>query len=140
LNQLRALVGAQRAHQGISRHGWWWNKEVALAVESKRRCFKVWQKTRSDADRAIYQATKCKAKKEVAGAKEAERVKICEDLEEAEGKGNLFRMVKQMRDNNKDVVGGGAVKDGSGRIVTEDDEVREVWRDYFKNLLNEEFD
>jgi hypothetical protein len=128
--------------KGPPRHKqtWWWNKDVALAVESKRLLFKWWQSTRSETDKATYQTAKRRARKEVASAKEAERVKICTGLEEAEGKGNLFRVVKQMRDKNKDVVGGGAVKDGSGRIVTEEDKVREVWQEYFRNLLNEEFE
>ena len=38
-----------------------------------------------------------------------------------------------------DVVGGGCVKNGDGRIVVEDDELMEVWRTHYAMLANEEF-
>jgi len=37
--------------KGPPRHSetWWWNDEVAKAIEEKRRCYKIWH-TRSSAD------------------------------------------------------------------------------------------
>jgi hypothetical protein len=45
-----------------------------------------------------------------------------------------------MKEQNKDIVGGSGVKDGLGRIVTEDDNMIEVWEEYCEKSLNEEFD
>ena len=41
---------------------------------------------------------------------------------------------------NKDVVGGGGVKNANGKIVVEESKINEIWRTYFEKLLNEEFD
>jgi hypothetical protein len=59
-------------------------------------------------------------------------------LDDENKKGTVFRVDKQIVKNNRDVVGGGCVKDTEGRIVVEDDKLMEVWTHYEK-LLNEEF-
>ena len=35
--------------KGTLRHTetWWWNEEVAKAIERKRRCYKIWHKTKT---------------------------------------------------------------------------------------------
>jgi len=35
--------------KGPGRHSetWWWNDEVAKAIEEKRRCYKIWHKTKT---------------------------------------------------------------------------------------------
>ena len=55
-------------------------------------------------------------------------------------KGNLFRIAKQLVRNNKDVVGSGSVKDRDGNIAVDDSRIKQVWKEYFKKLLNEEFE
>ena len=41
---------------------------------------------------------------------------------------------------NKEVVGGGYVKDGKGKLVVDEEKIKETWRQYFEKLSNEEFD
>ena len=38
--------------------------------------------------------------------------------------------------NNKDVVGSGSVKDRDGNIAVDGSRIKQVWKEYFKNLLN----
>ena len=71
-------------------------------------------------------------------AQEVER-KLVDKLEEADGKGNVFKVVKKMAQTNRDVVGDACIKDESGKVVVDQDECREVWRKYFEKLLTEEF-
>ena len=33
---------------------WRWNDEVAKAIEEKRRCYKIWHKTKTISDRTKY--------------------------------------------------------------------------------------
>ena len=49
-------------------------------------------------------------------------------------------MAKILVEKNKDVVGGGCIKDEKGKIVVEEERVRDVWAAYYEKLLNEEFD
>ena len=122
------------------RETWWWDeKEAGSAIDLKRQCFKRWKKTKLKSDKALYKAAKKKCKLAVDKVKEAERVEICNRLEEADGEGDLYRIVKQMKKENADVIRGGGIKNASGQIVTEEEKVKAVWEDYFKTLLNEEF-
>ena len=41
--------------------------------------------------------------------------------------------------SNKDVVGSGSVKDREGNIAVDDSRIKQVWKEYFEKLLNEEF-
>ena len=55
-------------------------------------------------------------------------------------KGNLFRFAKQLVRSNKAVVGSGCVKDREGNIAVDDSRIKQVWKEYFEKLLNEEFE
>ena len=72
-------------------------------------------------------------------AQETERKKLAEKPEEAEGKANVFRVVKQMVAKNKDGVGDGCIKDGDGNVVVQLEGIKEMWRKYFEKVLNKEF-
>ena len=51
----------------------------------------------------------------------------------------MFRIAKQLVRSNKDVVGSGSVKDRDGNIAVDDSRIKQVWKEYFEKLLNEEF-
>ena len=63
-----------------------------------------------------------------------EQKKFGEELEDAEKKGTVFRVAKQIARKNKDVVGGGCVKGANGRIVVDEDKIMEVWRTHYEKL------
>ena len=48
-------------------------------------------------------------------------------------------MAKQIVGRNRDVVGGGCVKDVSGKIVIDEEQLMETWRAHYEKLANEEF-
>jgi len=122
------------------RETWWWNDEVAEVIKEKQRLFKVWKKSKMDADRKAYQDIKKKARAAVYNAQEAGRKEFGAKLDEAEGRGQVFKVARQIVQKNKDVVGGGCVKDKEGKLVTEEEGIKEVWKAYFDKLLNEEFE
>jgi len=47
--------------------------------------------------------------------------------------------MKKMASKNKDVVGGGDVKDKEGKVQVTNSRMLEVWRECYVKLLNEEF-
>ena len=61
-----------------------------------------------------------------------------EKLNSTEGKKKMYAMVNQLKRDKKDIVGGYFIKSNAGEIVTEERGIREVWREYFHKLLNEE--
>src|SRR5207244_7115101 len=79
------------------------------------------------------------SKKVIGKAKERERRKMGETLEEEESKARLFKRVKQMVKKNAVVCGGGCLKDGNGKVVVDEEKIQETWRCHFEKLSNEEF-
>ena len=134
--------------RGKQRHRetWWWNAEVAELVKKKRQLFKAYCKSKRgtdrgkiEQDRIKYGAAKRAAKMGIAKAQDAEQRKFGEKLDEEDSKGTVFRVAKQMVRKNREVVGGGCVKDTNGKMVVEEEEMMEVWRSHYEKLSNEEF-
>ena len=131
--------------KGKQRHSetWWWNAEVAEVIEEKQRLFKIYDKSKTGSDKLkteenkrSYDQAKRAAKKVISKAQEVERKKFGEKLDEEDRKGMVFRVAKQIAKNNRDVVGGGCIKDTNGKIVVNEDEQMEVWRAHYDKLLN----
>ena len=61
-------------------------------------------------------------------------------LENEAGTGNLFKAVKRIVRQGKDVVGNSSTKNIRKELVTDESEIREIWSSYFEKLLNEEFE
>ena len=91
------------------RETWWWNDEVNSAIAEKRRCWKAW--------------------------KTAEEKKFS-DLKP--GMDDIFKIAKQLRKDNQDVVGDKCVKDDSvtSLLTTRP---RKLLGNNTEQLLNEEF-
>ena len=152
-NGLRdCLVGAAEEVCGRTkccakkRETWWWNSEVGDAIKLKRELFVAFQKAKksmspiaTELSKVAYDKAKRLAKQAIAKAKESERKRLGEMLVREDGKGRIFRIAKQMVKENQDVTGSGYVKDPDGKIVAEDERIRDVWRAYYDKLLNEEF-
>ena len=98
----------------------------------------VWDNKRMDKNRLAYCKARAIAKGVVALAKGVERRNLYEMLVDEDGKGNLFRVAKQMRKKNRDVVGGGDVKDVDGTIVVDERKTMEIWKTYYEKLMNKE--
>ena len=90
-------------------------------------------------DKKKYDEIKRAAKREVSKAQETARKKFGEELDEEDRKGGVFRAAKQIVKSNRDIVGGGCVKDASGKIVIDDDQLLETCRAHYEKLANEEF-
>ena len=86
-----------------------------------------------------YNRAKRAAKLAIYNAKNAERLKFCEELEDEDRKGNVFRVAKQLVRKNRDVVGAGCVRDNVGKIVVEEEKLLEVWKEHYDKISNEEF-
>jgi len=137
----------------VHRETWWWNKETDRVVEEKRTKFRELKKAEElkktndlnegksvEEAAEAYKQAKRNSKRVIWRVKEAERKKMREALDKKESEGKLFRAVKQMERKNRDVVGGGCLKDGTGRTVTDVETIKEMWRSHFERISNEEFD
>src|SRR6267154_125457 len=61
-------------------------------------------------------------------------------LMEEDGKGNVFRVAKQMVGLNKDITASGCVKGVDGRTIVAEEKIMQRWKEYYERLLNEKFE
>ena len=62
--------------------------------------------------------------------KESTNVKFENEMDTEEGERNVFRIAKQMAKERQDVVGRSCLKNDQGEIVTDCEEMKNVWKTY----------
>ena len=60
-------------------------------------------------------------------------------INNADSRGEIFRIGKQMISQNKVLIGVQYVKDDMGNVLVDRGEIRYAWRSYYEHLLNEEW-
>ena len=109
--------------------------------------FKNWKESEKTKNRQkvnnnkmAYKKAKRETRKPVYEARERARKKFCDQLLQEKIKGNMFRITKQIMRHNKDVVGGCYyVNDRDEKVAVVQNKGKDVWKDHFERLLNEEF-
>ena len=76
----------------------------------------------------------------IGAAQATKRHEFSENLRSAEAKGKLFRVVKQMVRRNRDVVGSACIRNMEQKVLTDENQIKEVWKEYYEKLLNDEFE
>ena len=113
---------------------WWWNIQVEEAVREKQRCFKLWK---AGGSRAAYNTAKCTSNRAVHQARsEAEKVAL-QKIDPRSG--DVYRLAKQMRRDNQDVMGEKPVKNDACQFSLDEEAKKESWREHYERLLNVEF-
>ena len=120
---LKAFDEVGRRYQGDM---WWWNKDVKDA--HKEMC-----KSRTEANRARYKNMKNRAKKMVTKATE-ERA----ERELSEHPNKVFKLVKSMEKDGKDVEGGSCMRGSDGRLNFSEKVRGRVWKEHKERIMNEE--
>ena len=116
------------------RQTWLWNDKVQQAVSHKRKCFKVWK---AGGDRDAYQAVKRASNLAVHLAKtDAEKIAFKKINPRSV---EIYRLAKQMRRENQDVIGDKPVKNNNGQMSLDVDSKKEAWREHYIHFLNVEF-
>ena len=113
--------------------------EIQLVLKEKKELKKRWEQTRLQADRVEYQRKKKEAKRSVAVARAEAASELYEELETVEGQKKIYTIAKYMNKATKDISHVKQIKDESGAVLRDEERVRERWKEYFENFLNEEY-
>ena len=60
-------------------------------------------------------------------------------LDREDERDGIFQITKQITCQNRDVTESSCIKGKDGKVVTDEIKTREIWKEYFDKLLNEEF-
>ena len=117
---------------------WWWNEEVQESIRKKRLAKKRWDMQRDEESKQEYKEMRREAKKEVAKAKNNAYDELYEELDSKEGERTLYRLARQRHQAGKDVQQVRMMKDKDGKVMTDEESVLRIWKEYYKGLMNEE--
>ena len=83
---------------------WWWNEEVKEAIVNKKDAHKEIHKNRMEENKARYVRMRNRAKRAVAKVMREEAVQELKELDKSPNE--VFKLVKAMKRDGKDVEGG----------------------------------
>ena len=78
------------------------------------------------------------AKKRVSKANNNAYDELSEELDSNKGERILYRLARQRHHAGKDVQQVRMMKDTHGKVMTDEESVLRVWKEYYKGLMNEE--
>ena len=133
LHATNETCGMTKKHNH-KRETWWWNDEVSTVIAEKRRCWKAWKQ---GGDKEQYLEAKRNAKHAVYTAKKTAEDQNLSNLKP--GMDDIFRIAKQMKKDNQDVVGDKCIKDDTGNLSLTTESKKAAWKQHYERLLNEEF-
>ena len=122
-----------RSDQGNT---WWWNEQVKEAIDWKKKACNTWCKNRSPENKNNNRKARNQTKKVFAKAmKQAaeEEIKVLYDKPN-----EVFKLVKFMRKDGKNINGGGCMKDKDGRLVVSANDCGRLWKDHMEKTINVE--
>jgi len=115
----------------------WWTTEVATAIEDKKMKFKRRSKEKSETNKNEYHMAKKKAKQAVAKAIDLSRQKFGEMINKPCSMKYIYNLAKQVKNDKIEVGNPKIIKDAKMQIVSNERDVKNVWKNYYKDALNQ---
>ena len=134
----RKVLGVSSKQRKEDKETWWWDEEVQESIRKKRLAKKRWDIQRDEESKQEYKEMRREAKKEVAKAKSKAYDELYEGLDTKEGEKTLYRLARQRHQAGKDVQQVRMMKDKDGNVMTDEESVLRVWKEYYMGLMNEE--
>lgn len=122
----------KRNHGGT----WWWNEEVRDSIAKKKEAHKALCKNRCSENKAKYVAIRNKTRKVVAKAMKSEAEKEIETLQATPN--NIYKFLKSIKRDGKDVDGARCLKDGDGKLSFNEADKSRIWREHMEKIMNKE--
>ena len=138
-NVAREVLGETSGKPRTESEEWWWKDEIPFVLKEKKKIKKQWEQTGLQADKVEYTRKKKDAKRAVAVGSAEATSGLYEELETVEGQKKIYRIAKYRNNAAKDISHVKQMKDGSEAVLWNGERVRERWKVYFENLLNEEY-
>ena len=114
---------------------WWWDDSISKVVGEKRPVWKAWKKGK--ASKEEYLVAKRAFKHAVHSAKKVAEEKKFECIKERDS--GIFKIAKQMKKGNQDVVVEKCVLDDNENLCFDTAAKSNAWKEHYSCLLNQEF-
>ena len=106
------------------------------AIAKKKDAHKEMCKSRTQDNKASYVCIKNRAKKAAAKAMMETAEKELKELSKSPNE--VFKLVKSIKRDGKDVEGGRCMRDSDGRLNFSEKDRGRVWKEHMEKIMNEE--
>ncbi|KAJ1698835.1 hypothetical protein LUZ63_007347 [Rhynchospora breviuscula] len=130
--------GVTRESNREPKDTWWWNDEVQKAIKEKKECYKCLHRDKTYDNAQKYKLAKKNAKKAVSEARGRTYEDLYQKLSTKEGEKDIYKIAKLRDRKTRDLNQVKCIKDETDRLLVNDDEIKNRWREYFDKLFNGE--
>ena len=133
-----AEVCGTKQYRNAQKRTRWWNEEVKQAIKNKKVAYLKWLQQQTSEAKERYQEAKKEAKRVVRQARNEEWIELGRSLEDdfQKNQKRFWSRVRMFNENKADVAG--KICDESGQLIVDDVGVRNRWKAYFSDLLQED--
>jgi uncharacterized protein YukE len=141
----QSLITAAKESCGITRisndskkRTAWWTGEIEKTVKEKKQVWKRYLADRSQENYDRYKQKRTEVKKMIKDSKDKTWIEFGNKLTETFGENQklFYSALKQMRKPKTNMLKN--VKDKNGNTLTNEEDIIDRWREYFKELLEED--
>ena len=132
----RKVLGVSSKQRKEDEETWLWDEEEQEIIRNK--ILNRWDIQRDEESKQEYNEMRREAKKEVAKANSKAYDELYEGVDTKEGENTLYRLARQRRQAGKDVQQVSMMKDKDGNVMTDEESVLRIWKEYYMGLMNEE--
>ena len=111
----RKVLGVSSKQRKEDKETWWWDEEVQESIRTKRLAKKRWDIQRNEESKQAYK-----------------------EMRREEREKTLYRLARQRHKAGMDVQQVRIMKDKDGNVMTDEERVLRIWREYYMGLMNEE--
>ena len=134
----RKVLGVSSKQRKEEKDTWWWDEEIQGSIRNKRLAKKRWDIHRDEESKQEYNEMRREAKREVAKAKSKAYDELYEVLDTMEGEKTLYRLARRRHQAGKDVQQVRMMKAKDGNVMTDEESVLRIRKEYYMGLMNEE--
>ncbi|XP_059049465.1 uncharacterized protein LOC131844568 [Achroia grisella] len=139
IEKAREILGVSKGALRSAKDPSWWNDNVKELIKSKRNAFKTWQKSDLDEDRAVYRVLEGTVKSAVAQSRAAANEDFYNRLKKAENENTIYKTAHQRHRLTLDIKNNKYIRNTQGKLLKVDKDITERWKEYYEQLMNEEF-
>jgi hypothetical protein len=132
----KKCCGQTRGGRPRENEAWWWKPEVQDKLKEKKVAYKCLKEGMGNLEQ--YKKIKKEAKVAVAIAKEEAWKDWYDNLDTKEGEDQIFKIARHRANQKKDIRSVPVIKDSTGIILTDEENIKKRWGSYFQELLNTE--
>jgi hypothetical protein len=132
--EFRVTKGGKRETKAT----WWWNEKVQNAIKEKKECFRRRHLDRSVDNVERYKVAKKIAKRAVSEERGQMYDRLYQRLGTKEREKDIYRMAKNRERKTRNIIQVKCIKDATERLLTKDEDIKNMCREYFDKLFNED--